>query len=127
MDEIDIYIYVDGSDLDDIAGPITEELDAWVNKNGFEINVVNHRHEKTSELKPNELPYWDLGVNLKPDNSLQFEKALQFLNDIAHKYKRDFALGYYSESSGISEDIDYFGYESGNPNIVEIKQSLSIE
>ncbi|MES9969032.1 MAG: hypothetical protein ABW092_03300 [Candidatus Thiodiazotropha sp.] len=106
--------------------PLTKDLDVWVAKTGFDIKVVNYKHERTPDLRAGDLECWDLGVNLKLEANQPFGEVLNYLHGLAMKYKRDFVLGYYVEQTGISEDITNFGYEGGNPNLPEIERILGI-
>lgn len=120
MSPLSIYIYIDGSDSEDIADPLVAELDTWSQSINFPIKVVNYRHERTPDLEPEDFEQWDIGINYEYTSNSQLESIVNFLFKLGLKYERDFALGYYSKKLGISEDLTYFGHESGPPKLKEI-------
>jgi hypothetical protein len=116
-----LYIYLDGSDLAGVAEEIESSLTLWLQENGVDAVVVNERHDTRS----NELTDWDLGLILTTDQIPELKGITDFMYRLAVKSDRDFALGYFDEVSGESEDISYFGAECGLPKIGEINEILA--
>jgi hypothetical protein len=77
-----IYVYVDGSDLQEIASFLLDQIRNWQRETGAPVKIVNDLLPRSSD--------------------------------------RDFVLGYYDSTSGISEDIVFFGHESGHKSAAQI-------
>ncbi|TVO77087.1 hypothetical protein [Sedimenticola selenatireducens] len=119
-----LYIYVDGSDLEEVSEQIESSLVEWLASNSMEANVVNHQHERTPDLSPEDYADWDLGLNITIGQINFLPELLDHTYGLALKHNRDFVVGYYSEASGISEDITFFGAESGKPKTEQITEFL---
>jgi len=60
-----LYAYVEGADLADIAPVLHTQVAALLSSRRWacEVWLVDQQYED-DRLKPGDLPYWDLGVNL---------------------------------------------------------------
>lgn len=119
-----LYIYVDGSDLEEVSEPIEQSIDNWLKSKGISAKVVNTQHKRTPDLSPEDHADWDLGLNISANQTECLPSLLDHLYDLAIEYNRDFVVGYYSESSGVSEDISFFGTESGKPKAAQVTEFL---
>lgn len=119
-----LYIYIDGSDLEGISETIETSIQKWIQDKEYKVNVVNHLHERTPDLRQDDLTDWDLGININYEELAKLDEITDFLYDLAVKNKRDFAVGYYDEVSGVSEDIGFFGNECGKLKVSEIYEFL---
>ena len=110
-----IFIYVDGSDLSEVVDRIQRRLITWKDETPVDVTIVNDLHPRTPDLDPDDLPDWNLGLNL--DQKILtldiLKSAVRFLYDVGLETERDFVIGYFDASTGMSEDIAFFGYESG--------------
>ena len=122
MEFTGLYIYVDGSDVEDIAEPLISDILEWKTQYKLSVSIINDKFEKTPDMIPEDLPDWHLGLNInKTALSIGLlTTVVSHLSDLAIKYKRDFVIGYYDKNSEASEDILFFGYESPKNNIVDI-------
>lgn len=116
-----LYIYLDGSNLADIAPQVEASIRGWLQESGLTATIVNQRHETSSE----EFAELDLGLILGVEQIQNIQAITSFLYDLALQHKRDFALGCYDETTGESEDISYFGVECGRPKIAELPHILA--
>lgn len=112
-----IYIYVDGSDLEEIEQPLSREINDWLYREKIIGQLVNTQHERTSDLKEDDFPDWDLGINIDIEVLPTLGKIMSDLYKLACLYNRDFVVGYYDSKNRITEDISFFGSESGKPKI----------
>ena len=121
-----IYIYVDGSDLDDVGSSIVSDLNEWLLSNSVNARVINEKFDKTPDMGSDDYPDWNLGLNFDKaqDVCKELELTIPFMSEIASKYRRDFVIGYYDKESNISEDIISFGYECENNSILEIVEDF---
>ena len=124
--EIDIYIYIDGSDLQDVEDGISESINHWLGETKFQAKLINYRYPRTPDLEPDDLEDWNLGVNVKLNSATQLKVIAEYLYLLAKQFKRDFVVGYVENDSGVTEDITFFGYECGKPKIQEICKFLDI-
>jgi len=115
MNRFDIFIYIDGSDLEKIDQDISKEINDWLSSEKLNGRLVNIPHSKTSDLKEDDYPDWDLGVNFNIDILPKLSKIMDDLYTLGCKYNRDFVIGYHDKDKNISEDISFFGIESGKP------------
>ena len=102
-----LYIYVDGSDLHDQEMLLVSEFEALARRwSGLNVIVVNQRGEHTPDMLPDDLPDWDLGVNIPLDRfgKNHAEELVPFLRNLAHSAGHEFVIGI-GEPSGITDDM----------------------
>lgn len=121
-----IYIYADGSNLEQVADKIESSIRNWIQESGIHAQLVNEHYKPASDIDPDDYTNWDLGINLNFDHISELKKIIDYLYPLAVKKDIDFALGYYNEKTGVSEDISYFGAKSGKPKVDEIHELLGI-
>jgi len=103
-----IYIYVDGSDLNDVADLLLRRL-GEIAREFPHIRVIDDRLEKTPDMHPDDLPQWNLGLNFDLDHLsvCQVPRLLESIQSLARESGRDFAVGYYDGHPKIDEDIGF--------------------
>lgn len=114
-----IYAYVDGSDLEDVAELLEARLDALVAAHRWASQVprvVNQRHPPDPSVGPDDLPDWDLGLNLDVGPLCVTRHLLQDLATVVDALQavyfathRSFVLGVADASAGLTEDLIYVG------------------
>lgn len=124
LKKVGIYIYIEGSDLDNIAKPIENELSLWLSKINFKASIINQKYERTPDLKSDDLADWDFGLNFFLSEIDDLDNLVNYIFEIAIKYKRNFIIGYFLDKPKISEDISFFGFESGRLDVESVKQFL---
>lgn len=87
------YIYVDGSDLNEVAWELRSRIEAFVEPYHGRVRVVDQRAEE-GEVS-SDLPHWDLGVNFELDALTDLEKKdlVLFFQTLSTQFSRDFILG----------------------------------
>ena len=123
---MDLYIYFCDSDLEEIADPVESALSEWVASGNEKVIAVNQRDIETVELGEEDLPDWDLGINISIKKTYQLKEPLNFMYSLAKKYKRDCVIGFVDADTGIAEDVCYFGNEEGRPDMHEIGSYLGL-
>ena len=103
-----IYIYVDGSDLDDVADLLLKRF-AEIARTLPQARVVDDRFERTPDMDPDDFPDWNLGLNFDLDRaSISLVPGLlESVRSLAKESDRDFVVGYYDKHSKIDEDIGF--------------------
>jgi hypothetical protein len=122
-----LYIYIDGSDLEGVSEPVESAIRDWLKSKDVPAKIVNVLHERTPDLSSEDYAQWDLGLNLEMGQIGCLSELLVYIHKLAVKHERDFVIGYYSEATGISEDISFFGADSGEPKTQEIAEFIGIK
>ena len=122
-----VYIYVDDSD-----NAATEELlvsafgrlaAQWVNTGAF---AVNQRHERTPDLRPDDLPDWFIGLNVPLDqfSLTQAAELVPFARALARATGQEFVVGVAS-APGITEDLIFLGPDAGEREYHDLLQHIA--
>ncbi len=80
-----LYIYVDGSDLEDVVVDLVSALQGFAGHwaNGV-AQLVNQQQPRTPDLLLDDLPQWDVGLNL-PVTALSKADAAELIS-FSHSY-----------------------------------------
>ncbi|MEQ9727006.1 hypothetical protein ABRP29_15325 [Pseudomonas sp. WHRI 8822A] len=80
-----LYIYVDGSDLEDVVVDLVSALQGFAGHwaNGA-AQLVNQQQPRTPDLLLDDLPQWDVGLNL-PVTALSKADAAELIS-FSHSY-----------------------------------------
>jgi hypothetical protein len=121
-----IYIYVDGSDLHDVADLLLRRL-SQVASEFPQVRVIDDRFEKTPDMHPDDLPDWNLGLNFDLDHVgvCHVPRLLESIRSLAQESGRDFAVGYYDRGSKIDEDIGFIEPAKDFSSISRVLESLA--
>ena len=120
-----IYIYVDGSDLHDVADLLLRRL-GEIAREFPHVRVIDDRFEKTPDMQPDDLPDWNLGLNFDLDHISvgHVARLLESIRLLAQESGRDFAVGYYDRRSKIDEDIGFIEPAKDFTGISRVLESL---
>ncbi len=120
-----IYIYAVSDDLDEILVPVAGSIGQWLaqDDNKVEATLVNKPEAEV------------VGIHLQLKKTLHLKEPLNSLNRIAKQHKCDFVLGLLPESNEEAEpeaeedreDICFFGYEEGKPDMFEVACYIGLE
>lgn len=112
-----LYAYVDGADLDEIAVDLQTRFAAFVTSRDWWFRdaawVVNQRYGRETCTRPEDLPLWDLGLNLSLPNPGaevsdwfgDVEAIAGFLGMLHREFGRDFVIGIADMKTGIADDL----------------------
>jgi hypothetical protein len=121
-----LFIYIDNHDLEDIAEEISVKIQQWIKDSGVNVDFINNKIEDSiSELDP-EFDHWDLGLEFYCTRSKKLKSPLAFLQTIAEEYEQVFALGTVDEKSGKKEKVCYFGSGEGKADPFEVACYLGL-
>lgn len=126
-----LYAYVDGSDLDGVAEPLIDDLVTFVARTVWKTAtpvVVNDRLPPGGTSSSNDLPVWNVGLNLPaPPNSpavLEDVVAIvQRLVSLRAQFNRDFVIGLHDPTTGIAED--FFFVDSEHVDMEQLRALLA--
>lgn len=121
-----LFAYVDGSDLDEVAHSIETEFSGFIRESRWKFAapyVVNQQYPKGPTHSAEDLPDWDLGLNVSvPDPGIELVDWMDDILQIAHFLERlqesthrDFVIGICDLTSGVAEDLFYV--ESPSPDL----------
>jgi len=122
---MDLQIYIDDADLDegslnDMLKPVSESISAWIGDQKKNMQLLAHSESNSSAEK------LKLGMSIQVKSKYKLKEPLNFLYTIAKEYKCEFAIAIVSSEKGAAEDICYFGYEEGRPDLFEIANYLEL-
>jgi hypothetical protein len=123
-----LYVYVDGSDLLNLEKLLVSEFQNFIARWAItNVKLINNRNERTPDLEPEDLPDWNLGLNISAEkiDKEKIEELFQFLVMLAQKTDREFAIGYWDEKRKISEDWCFVGKHPKPDSIRFLVEQLS--
>jgi hypothetical protein len=83
MEGSKVYIYIDGSDLHEIEQSMSKEINNWLYREKINGHLVNAMHERTPDLKEDDYPDWDLGINFDIALLPILDKIMEYLYKLA--------------------------------------------
>ena len=107
-----VYIYVDGSDLDEVSGQLIECFTNFLRTWGVpSARLVNDRLPRTADLRDDDISEWNLGLNFESTglSPSEFDRLFSFLSQTAAASEREFVVGGYASSPQASEDWAFIG------------------
>lgn len=113
-------MYVEGTDLDDFAKPVSSSINEWIKQSGSVASFVDETTDIDGESRRN------LGIHLRIRKKGEMREALKKLYEVANKNKCEFVIGVVDEKTGLSEEMCYFGYEEGKPDAFEIANYIGL-
>jgi len=118
-----LHIYIDDADLEEgdlnkMLNPVSESISAWIGVNKKNIQLLAQQSETDDSLK--------LGMSLQVKSKFKLKDPLNFLYTLAKEHKCEFAIAIICPDTGDSEDVCYFGFEEGRPDLFEIANYLDL-
>jgi len=113
-----IYIYAEADNLEEIAAPLADKLSHWVKKSKLSVEYINHQSDFGSDN--NREAFWNLGIHISAKRRSDLRKTLEFLYKLSKEQHCEFVVGLASSETSPATDICYFGYEEGRPDTHEI-------
>jgi hypothetical protein len=131
-----LYAYVDGFDLEDLADEVEAACDAFVAAHSWRCGtprVVNQRLGPGERHTSNDLPEWELGINMDlPDPGHEasdwfsdVESLALFLGTLHAQTGREFVIGIADDERGYTEDL--FAIESAHPDLEQLRKIIGVE
>lgn len=131
-----LYAYVDGADLNDIADALDSRFSEFVEGRRWiagRVSVVNQKHGEETCSQPEDLPLWDLGLNLElPDRGMEspgwfndVEAVARFLGTLHREFGRDFAIGIADTQTGVTEDL--FHVSTDAPDLQSLRAIIGLD
>ena len=125
-----LHIYIDSSDiepsrLDEIHAPISEEIATWVSdkKTIRSLTLIDPADSESSDKQENDSK---LGICIELKSKHKLKDPLNFLYTLAKTYQCEFAIAIVDPDSNELEDVCYFGFEEGRPDLFEVANYLAL-
>jgi hypothetical protein len=136
MPRYTLFAYVEGSDLQGIAEGLEAEFARFVAQSVWIWEkpwVVNQRRDDDPSIGPNDLPDWEVGLNMHlPDPGdepagwfADVEQTASFLGRLHAQTGRDFVLGIGDNERGYSEDL--FRVDSPQPDLGLLRRMIGVQ
>lgn len=122
-----IYLYIDNNELEEQAESIEQKVTEWLEANPGKSRWINRPAEVVDKVKLQRVGDWDMGLVIETGKKADLKEPLSFLYAIAKDHELDFVVGTYHEETGDSENICYFGFEEGKPDLFEIANYLGMK
>jgi hypothetical protein len=122
-----VYVYVDGSDLDEVSCQLVEAFTNFLHTWGISsARLVNDKFPRTADLRDEDLPQWTLGLNFEAErlSPTEFDQLITFLSRTAAETQREFAIGGYGPKSQFTEDWDFIGTHLEPPKLQLLRDLL---
>lgn len=112
-----IYMLAEHDELASIAEPISIAIASWLEENP---------NNNLSLVAPPGDDDHQVGLNLEISKKMTLKEPVNLLYSLAKQYKAEFVVGMESEG-GERENVCFFGFEEGRPDINEIAQYLGLK
>ena len=101
-----LYFYIEGSDLEEVESKVIGTFAPFSNDIGEHVWLVNERFERARDLRPEDLPDWNLGINVKVDavQEQELTKIIEASAQLAARIGRSVIVGGGSTLSALAED-----------------------
>lgn len=132
-----LYAYVDGSDLHDVADDFKRRIREFIGANTWHLEapwLVNQRREGDPSLGPDDLPDWELGLNIKLQDPKSapadwfddIKRIVQFLGQLHDDTDRDFVIGVGDTTKEwFSNDLLFV--DCRNPDLTHLRRILGAD
>ena len=126
---MDLQIYIDTSDielerLEDITPLIVQSISEWV---GNKKQVVSLSSGVESDAEDQgDIFDKKLGIQFSVSSKFKLKDPLNFLYSLAKAHKCECAIAILDSESGDTEEVCFFGFEEGRPDLYEIANYLSL-
>jgi hypothetical protein len=107
-----VFAYVDGSDFDEVSSQLVAAFTNFLNTWGVSsARLVNDKFPRTADLRDDDLPEWNLGLNFEVEglSPTEFDQLISFLSRTAAETQREFVIGGYRPKSQFTEDWGFIG------------------
>ena len=118
-----LHIYIDDAELEEgdlnkILESVSKSITTWIGESKKNVQLLAEQSEEGDVLK--------LGMSLQIKSKFKLKDPLNFLYTLAKEHKCEFSIAIVSPDTGDSEDVCYFGFEEGRPDLFEIANYLDL-
>lgn len=132
-----LYMYVDQSQLEEgefekLRNALQSPLYTWIEAYkhpviyvGPNLQEADADQEDIASATAQVFSEHELGIQIEVKKKQYLKEPLNFLYDLAKNEKCEFVIGFFEED-GAREDVCYFGYEEGRPDLYEIANYVGL-
>jgi len=124
-----IYILLDTSNLIDISElevdleKLLDDLKSWLKESDFAAEIVEENLPSDELSDPSEI---SAGIKFNISKRQRLKDPLNFIYSLAKSNKCEFSIAYYDKKSQAIEEVCYFGFEEGKPDLYEVATYLGL-
>jgi len=118
-----IYLHLESDEIEEVADEVILAISEWLKEGKSSAQLVNANVENGAE---GGRTGWDIGLTIETNKKAILAKPLNFLYELAQAEKQEFVVGIYDESNSSYENVCYFGYEEGKPDLHEVASYLGL-
>ena len=112
---MEIYMLAEHDELDEIAESLAEQISGWLAGQGDNLALISPSEESL-----------EVGIVIETSKKIALKDPVNFLYQLAKDNKAEFVVGVQAED-GSRENVCFFGFEEGRPDINEIGQYLGLK
>ncbi len=118
-----IYLHLEADEIEEVADATISAISKWLKEGKSSAQLVNTNVENGTERGRTN---WDIGLTIETSKKTILAKPLNFLYELAKTEQQEFVVGIYDERHSSYENICYFGYEEGKPDLHEVASYLGM-
>ncbi len=121
-----IYLHLEVDEFDEDeqrAETLITAISEWLKEGKSSAQLVNANVKGGAERGRTD---WDIGLTIETRKKTILAKPLNFLYEWAKEEQQEFVVGIYDEANSSYENVCYFGYEEGKPDLHEVASYLGI-
>ncbi len=118
-----IYLHLEADEIEEAADATISAISKWLKEGKSSAQLVNTNVESGAERGRTN---WDIGLTIETSKKAILAKPLNFLYELAKAEQQEFVVGIYDESHSSYENVCYFGYEEGKPDLHEVASYLGM-
>ena len=107
--------YLDNDEFEVLVPAIAQDLEAWIGEK-----------QSVTLITPSSHPRNKLGLQLTIKSKFKLKDPLKFLYEVAKTHQCEFVISMMDEETGNTEDVCYFGFEEGKPDMYEVANYLDL-
>lgn len=120
---MNVYFFADHEEIEDCFEAIHKELAEWAEPKTTVTTILRTFETDTEPTTDREI---EVGFEISVSKTQKLKDPLNFLYGVAKAHKCEFVVGLIEESSSY-QDVCYFGFEEGRPDMFEIAHYLGLE
>lgn len=119
---MNIYFFAEHDEIEDHFEAIHKDISAWAEPKTTVTTVL--RSIETDEEPKTQRDY-EVGVEIRISKTQKLKDPLNFLYTLAKTHECEFVVGLIDGE--VYQDVCYFGFEEGRPDMFEIAHYLGLE
>ena len=119
---MNVYFFAEHDEIEDHFSAIHKELAAWAEPKTTVTTVLRGIETETPSKTQRD---YEVGYEISISKTQKLKEPLNFLYSLAKTHQCEFVVGQIEGEA--YQDVCYFGYEEGRPDMFEIAHYLGLE